>query len=163
MATKTTAHQLSDWLAEREAQPFDWTANNCCHFAAAWVAHATGRNPMAGLPTTPNARAALRLVRELGGSVASAWSLRLGRPPIAPGLAQVGDVVLVPSTAITATAADMPQADGTGSVVGICAGRTVILMDQHGAVHHLPLWEAEWAWRLHGDPVPADRAHEVGT
>ena len=118
---------------------------------------------MAGLPTTPNARAALRLVRELGGSVASAWSLRLDRPPIAPGLAQVGDVVLVPSTAITALAAACPPAEGTGAMVGICAGRTVMLMDALGAVHHLPLWEAEWAWRLHGDRVPADRAHEACT
>jgi hypothetical protein len=126
---------LGDFLATQDSRPFDWATANCCHFAAAWVRFAEGVDPMAGTPTTTTATAALRVIQRLGG-MQQAWSKQLGREPIHPGLAQVGDVVLMTS-------------DGeTGSILGICNGMSVIALDEHGHAHFLPVEQAECAWRV---------------
>jgi hypothetical protein len=140
----TTAHQLTAYLASHRARPFDWRRANCCHFAAGWVCAATGRNPMQGLPATPSAKSALRLVRKLGGSLQAAWTACLGREPIPPASAQVGDLVLVPTVPTV-------QAPGVGAAVGICVGGTVVLAGDAGGHLYLPLSAATAAWRLRGD------------
>lgn len=132
--------ELSAYLALQPAQAFCWQRNNCCHFTARWVARITGCNPMQGLAETPDVRSAWRLVRQLGGDLRAAWSHQLGQEPINALLAQVGDVVMFP--VIDADAA------GLGALVGICAGRTVVVLDLAGNVQHLPLTEALCAWRI---------------
>lgn len=125
------------YCAEWGARPFSWAAANCCSFAAGWVAVATGRHPMHGLGPTRNALEARRLVAALGGTLEQAWTRQLGRPPIAPALAQLGDVVL----------RAMPQGDGVGHAAGVCNGRTAAFAAEEGLLH-VPLAECTHAWRL---------------
>lgn len=137
---RATAHALDAYLAEHAAQPFDWARHNCCHFVAGWVRHATGRDPMAGLPDTHGPLAARRLIVRLGGTLADAWTRRLGRTAIQPELAQVGDVVHVWMRAAERAA------------VGICAGtRAALLLEGGGGIVMLPMAHATHAWRLRGD------------
>ncbi len=138
-----TARALAQYLQAWGAQPFSWAAANCCHLAAGWVQAATGCNPMQGLPETPDLRAALRLLQSLGGSVASAWTQRMGCAPISPATARVGDVVLMPLPT--------PAGQGTGSAVGICNGRLAVYTTTPGGVlqyHDMQL--ATHAWPLWG-------------
>lgn len=122
-------------LRAAERGPFDWAGNNCCQFAARWVAEVEGHDPMASLPTTPDRRAAWRLIASLGG-LADAITQMLGRPPIAPAFAEPGDVVM----------ANWPPA--VRASVGICAGRTAMLIDEHGASIHVPTLHCIAAWKV---------------
>lgn len=133
-----TATLLAAYLAARPAQPFDWCSNHCCHLTAQWVALATGRNPLAGLPATGNARRTLRLVRQLGG-LQAACARQLGLAAVPAPMAQTGDVVLVPLEGVCL---------GGGQAVGICSGRHVVVADAQGALVFLPLAGAVCAWRL---------------
>lgn len=131
------ATELARYIAARPKTAFDWQAANCCHFAAGWIEHATGVNPMADLPATPDAMAAVRLVREHGDlqgivTAATGWN------PIPPALAQTGDIVLVESA----------DPDGTGHAIGICSGHDVLVTDAQGLVQHGPMDMALCAWRL---------------
>lgn len=134
-----TSGQLTAYLAQHQKRPFSWRAANCCHFAARWKAFATGRDPMAGLAATRSVREALRLVRALGGSMQAAWTRQLGREPIAPALAQLGDLMLLP------TAGTQP---GTGCVMGICTGVDVLVLADDGVPTLVPASQAKAAWRL---------------
>lgn len=128
------AQLLTDYLASRP-RVFDWGLANCCQFAGAWVLAIEGRDPMAGLRATPTMRDARRLIRELGGDLATAITRRLGRGSIPPTLAQVGDLALAPL-------------DGEAAAVGICAGMTLVCVDQAGACVHIPMQAAQHAWRV---------------
>lgn len=141
------ARQLALYLAQSSHGAFDWRTNNCCHFAARWMVHATGFDPMAGLPETPDGRRAIKLVQHLGGTLADAWTRALGPQPIAAALAQTGDIVLV-SVAPVCTGFQ-----GTGQAVGICSGHQVILLDANGRHAFLSVREAVCAWRLEGAPA----------
>ena len=138
------AVKLGEYLAATHGRSFDWAAANCCHFAADWVAQATGVDPMASLPATYNASAALRLLRSLGGDMVAAWSRQLGREPVPPAFAQVGDVVLV---AMPADACAEPCA---GVSMGICMGATAVIITAEGHHAYLPMSAATAAWRLQG-------------
>ena len=137
------AAQLADYLLAARGAPFSWAAANCCHFAAGWVLFATGRSPMAGLPATPTAREALRLVQQLGGSLRAAWSRQLGAEPIPAAMAQVGDVVLIPAPIVPGETELR-----TGELVGICAGMSAIVATAEGHHAHVPMSMAAAAWRL---------------
>lgn len=89
---------------------------------------------MAGLRETRSKFAAYRLIGELGGSLRAACTKQLSREPIVAALAQVGDVVL------------MPTPDGAAAV-GVCAGRTAVVVLADGATGHLAMTEAVCAWR----------------
>jgi hypothetical protein len=131
---------LTAFLAAHRAAAFDWSVANCCHFAAAWVRYATGQDPMAGLPVTPSARAAWRLVQALGGTLQAAWSQRLGRSALPAAMAQVGDLVLMPTR---------PHAEvGVGGIVGVCVGASVVLLSEKGHLLYAPLYAGIAAWRL---------------
>jgi hypothetical protein len=136
-ATISRERLFAEWLSHRAAAPFDWASANCCHFAAAWVAHAEQADPMAGLPATATATAAQRLVKRLGGMMA-AWTRQLGRDPIPPLMAQVGDVVLVPQEA----------EQGVGAVMAVCNGAVWMAPDAHGAMIFGPMSAATAAWRV---------------
>lgn len=133
MALKSIPSYLAVYV-DGYSHAFDWLAANCCHFAAGWVRLVERFDPMDGLPGTPDKFAAYRLIRR-GGGLAALWSRQLGREPISPKLAQVGDVVM------------MPLDDGRAAV-GICAGRTAVFVDEHGSCVHEPIARASHAWRL---------------
>lgn len=132
----TVAHALDAYLAQAATKPFSWPTHNCCHFVAGWVAQATGIDPMRGLPVTPDRRAAWRLIRQLGGSLAGAWTCQLDRAPIRHELASTGDIVLV------------HLAPDDGAAVGICNGRHVALLTEGEGLAMLPIAQARMAWRL---------------
>jgi hypothetical protein len=117
-----------------ERGAFDWADNNCCQFAMRWVGEVEGRDPMDGLPETKTAREAWALIERLGG-LAEAITQQMGRPPIAPAMAQLGDVV-------------MYRLNGSRCSVGICGGRTSMLIDEAGASMHVPTIQCTHAWRV---------------
>lgn len=128
---------LTEFLARLdEPRPFNWATNNCCSFAASWVELRTGKNPMAGLAATPDALSAMRLVKSMGGTLAAAWSKALNQEPILPTLAQVGDVVLVPTEGVT------------GAAAGICVGSQAMFIDESGTGVFMPLSACTYAWRI---------------
>lgn len=139
----SVAHALDAYLAAAAARPFSWSRHNCCHFAAHWVAQATGRNPMEGLPWTHSVTAARRLIVQLGGTLADAWTRRLGRHPIQPELAQVGDVVHV------------WLREHDCAAVGICTGRHAALLLEDAGIVMLPMAHATHAWRLRAEEEDA--------
>jgi hypothetical protein len=134
--------QLGDYLGARLGQPFEWPTANCCHFAAQWVECVEGSNPMADLPPTASALEAMRLVRELGGSLESAWTRQLGRDAIAPAFAQLGDVVLLPLPV------EMEAERATGEAVGVCVGAHAVVMTAEGFQALMPMSTAVAAWRV---------------
>jgi hypothetical protein len=128
----STAARLSEFLDAWPAKPFDWASGNCCHFAAAWVKAATGRE--IELPKTPDVRAARRVLKT---GLADACRRLYGGPEVLPTLAQTGDLVLVPV-----------EGEGVGEALGICSGRDVILLGADGKPAVLPIDRATTAWRL---------------
>lgn len=137
MTPTERARLLQHYLRQVGALPFNWGGNNCCSFAAGWVRAATGFDPMEGLPATPDAPSALRLVRQLGGTLEAAWTERLGRPPVAAAYAQLGDLVL----------RDVEGGHGTGQAVGVCNGARVAFAGDDG-IGLVPLAQCRLAWRL---------------
>ena len=110
---------------------------------------------MAGLTATPTAAAAVRLVRRLG-SMEQACTDRLGRGPIPPLMAQIGDVVLAPSGFPVCSEAEAGQGGdqvpdtgtGTGAIIGICNGALFTVRDVDGQITMLPMHLATAAWRI---------------
>lgn len=139
--TPCVMQMLTAYLAQR-VQPFDWASANCCHWVAGWVEAAEGRNPMQGLAVTSSALVAQRLVKRLGGDMQAAWTAQLGRQPIAPTLAQRGDVVLFK------LAPALQSEAGTGCAMGICTGASAAIALSVGAVIFVPMSSADAAWPL---------------
>lgn len=125
--------ELSDWLGLHRERRFDWSTWNCCHFAAGWVRHATGRDLMAGLPTTPDPAAAAALIERLAGTLPALWSQWLGAP-ITPALARAGDVVMI-------------VADGA-TTAALCTGRHAVGLHPQRGLVFVPMRWAATAWRL---------------
>lgn len=127
---------LADFIAEKRAQPFDWTRNNCALFAADWVALCTGVDPAAELrEQVTSALSAGRVLRERGGMVQLAREVcfRWEWPEIAPRLAQRGDLAVH----------ETPQGPAVGVVIGAlvaCAGKDGVVVN--------PLKHCVTAWRI---------------
>lgn len=136
MARKpSAAERLDDYSKGRIDAPFHWGVANCCHWPAGWVLACEGFDPMEGLKATPTPAAARRLIKSLGGSLVAAWTKQLGREPIAPTLAQIGDVVVIPL-------------DADRQTTGVCAGRDALCVDDAGKVVRVPMGAAIAAWRI---------------
>lgn len=131
--------RLPDWptrmeafMAQRHSAPFAWGSNDCAIFAADCVQAITGQDPApAGLRKHRTAKQAYRAIARYGGMQTIA-SAALG-PHIAPLLAGVGDVVLVPV--------------GKRTAFGICNGATALVPSAGGLVA-LPMDTARIAWRV---------------
>lgn len=136
----TRAMRLDQYLNAKTDDRFSWSRHNCCHVVAGWVQAETGTDPMRGLPWTHSMTAAHRLIRQLGGSLAAAWTRQLGRPPVPATLARTGDVVLVPIA---------PGSDA----VGLCAGRHAAVLTEADGLALLPMEQATICWRI--DPEAA--------
>ena len=126
-----------DAYLQRPRAEFDWAANHCCHFAAGWVREVEGLDAMPLVPT-PDGKAAWRLIQSYGG-LAEAITQQLGRAPIAPADAQLGDVVLLP----------LPERPGRASV-GICNGRLSMFIERSG-LGVVPTLQCTHAWRVAND------------
>lgn len=129
--------RLQGYLSVDAVQSFDWRSRNCCHFVAGWVGCLTGADPLAGLPPTPDAPSARRLVRQLGGSLQAAVTARLG-PSVPPAQAHTGDVALLPAS----------RPGGVGGSLGIVSGRHVWALTDSGELQAQPLDSAQCAWRV---------------
>jgi len=142
----TRGHQLAQFLANYPVRPFAWGTHTCVHFAAAWVQACEGVNPLPALDPGMTQCQALRELLRHGPNLAAAVSARLGRQPLAPALAWVGDLVLSPAPLCGQGEAVV----GVGQALGLCCGRTAVHLDEHGAAVHLPMSEALQVWRVGG-------------
>lgn len=123
--------RLEAFVAQRQAMPFAWGANDCALFAADAVQAITGRDPAPHLRGHRNARQAICAVREHGGLGAIAWAA-LG-PAMPVQQAAVGDVVLVRV--------------GKRLALGVCNGATVLGPGVQGLAA-VPMADAVMAWRV---------------
>jgi hypothetical protein len=130
------AHAFEEYIDGRRGLPFDWGARNCCHFMLEWVLLV---EPASGISAKqPRSLAgSLRYVRK-HGSLRAAVTERLGREPIDARLASVGDIVLCPAPG------------EIGEAVGICNGRTAVLLSEAGLCFH-DMSTALCAWPVGGD------------
>lgn len=110
---------LSVFIQQKEATPFLWGFNDCCLFAADWVALRTGVDVIADLRGIHDAKTALRKLEYLGG-LEAAVTARLGLP-IAAKLSSPGAVVLLES----------PQ----GQVLGVNFGDRVGVVGDFGLMY----------------------------
>lgn len=114
------------------ANPFNWGTHDCCTFAADCVQAMTGVDQMAGYRGGyKTAVGAARKLAKAGGMVA-AISAELGEP-IAPALAQRGDVVCFSSP--------------LGDTCGVCLGSTIAAAGL-GGITHTAMVQAFQAWRV---------------
>lgn len=131
--------KINDWAAALYAQiddfnsmPFVWGTHDCCSFAADCVLAMTGVDKMAayrgGYKTAVGA--ARKLVK--AGGMEAAITAELGEP-IAPALAQRGDVVCFTSP--------------LGDTCGVCLGSTIAAAGL-GGITHTPMVQAFKAWRV---------------
>jgi len=131
------AKALTAYLAERQPAPFDWRAANCTHFAARFVELVEQREILARYPMPASLAGARRKQRQAGGLQAIVTA-QLSREPIAPALAQLGDVVLLPLNA----------ADPDAQALGLCCGEQAALVVEDGTVALVPMSLALSAWRV---------------
>ncbi len=102
---------LAGFIEARRSRPFEWGANDCCLFAADWVALATGKDPAADLRGTySTALSAQRIVADAGGlaQLVEAALHRHGFSPVVATLAARGDLIV----------RDSGQGDCVGVVLG---------------------------------------------
>ena len=127
---------LDAFLAERQARPFSWSANNCALFAADWVRELTGWDPAAELrPKIHGPLSAMRIVRQAGGVtvlVDEACAAQ-GWPSVPVTYARRGDLV------VTVT--------DNGPAVGISVGHGGVFVGPQGLTFksRASLWRA---WQI---------------
>ena len=148
---------LASYLDAATRAPFSWRTNNCCHFAAGWWLCMTGVDALAGFAMPVGPLAARHLLLTAGGSVPPAGGpgrallslvgCRTGRASVMPHWAQVGDLVAM---SVGGPGSDINA--GTGVALGICCGRTAVLLGDDGTTVHLPVAGGLCAWPLR---VPA--------
>lgn len=123
--------RLAAYVERVTFEPFAWGLQDCALFAAGAVEAETGVHLCPELRDYKGVREALRKLREVGG-VRGLAERALGEP-IAPSLAQVGDVVLMTT--------------GKRDALAICNGQTAIGVDASGVVA-VPMTQARAAWRI---------------
>jgi hypothetical protein len=142
----TSLQRLHDWplrleafVQQRANQPFAWGVQDCALFAADAVQAITGADvaPPA-LRQHRSARAALRSLQAHGGLHGVAQAA-LGTP-IAPGLATVGDVLLLSSNNLAFVQRGRPM-------LALCNGGTALAPGLRGLIS-VGLQRATHAWRV---------------
>ena len=128
----TRYEKLSLYLQACAATPFEWGCFDCCVFTAQAVQVQTSRDPMADLPLYRDAEGAAAMLAANGG-IESMVTQRLGEP-VAPALAQRGDVVLFDTVV-------------NGDAIGICAGASFAAVTEDG-LQYFSMRHARLAWRV---------------
>lgn len=126
--------RLAAFVAARRDVPFKYGKADCGLTVADWVLDATGQDPAADLRGRyRSAAGAIRVVREAGGSdLVGLVTARLGQP-MAPLMAQRGDIVEVPGE--------------DGPALGICIGGDLVAMRPAGLAT-IAMANAVRAWRV---------------
>jgi hypothetical protein len=120
---------------------FDWHGANCAHFCGAYIEQIEGRDPLAGFEMPASQTQARRLLAK--AKLADLVSAQLGRAPIAPAFAQIGDLMLLP----------LSDSDPLALALGLCAGDAACARTEHsGAISFVPSASALCAWRVGGPP-----------
>lgn len=123
---------LHQQIAEFNDKPFAWGTHDCCTFAADCVLAMTGIDHLAAhRGSYKTAAGAARRLAKVGGIEAGMIAL-LGEP-IAPALAQRGDVVCFTSP--------------LGDTAGICMGTHIAAAGENG-ITHTPMVQAYKVWRV---------------
>jgi hypothetical protein len=112
--------KLTAYLGQVRDKPFDWTTNNCSHFAYGWYASLGGQ--VAHPENLFNSKMAVRLA--LGDSAAFVTYIDgyLGIPSMPGAYAAVGDIVLV----------KLPELDIIA--LGICNGDLTACLSDAGKI-----------------------------
>lgn len=127
---------LSLFLAEKRAQPFDWTLNNCAFFACDWLAILTGVDPAANYRgEISSALSAGRVLAAAGGleRIAEEACARWDWPEVPVARARRGDAMLIDTT--------------HGPALGVCIGGRTAFAGSGGVVYH-PALKCRRAWRI---------------
>lgn len=124
--------KLTQIIAEAERKPFVWGEHDCCLFAAAVVQELTGVDRAIGLRGTYDTAAKAKRVLKKRGGVRQIATDALGAP-IAPLMAQRGDVVLISTN--------------HGEALGVCTGLVCVAPGDDGLVR-IPITAAIAAWRV---------------
>jgi hypothetical protein len=127
---------LTDFAEERRKLPFVWGQNDCCLFAANWVAKLTGVDPAASLRGKyTTAAGAARIIKRRGGMQAMVGKICAGHgwPMVNPKLARRGDVVLIEQA--------------TGPALAVCMGEHAAAAGPNG-VSMVPTLSALAGWRI---------------
>jgi len=130
---------LQEYLREAHACAFEWGRFDCVNFAAGWVALA---RPDLALERFERANAlqAARQIRRRAGGIGCAGGLResvctvLGAP-VSPLLAQIGDLVLLPTLREQARRAQGRPAGRLGYTLGICVGSMIAAPTRQGLIY----------------------------
>ena len=127
--------RLAELICARLARPFEWGPNDCAAFGADAAAALTCADPLAELRGHRlNARQAVRRARAIGGVPAAIE--RAGFKPIAPALAQRGDLVQI-----------CQGAQGRHPVLAVCNGDHALAPGPRG-LENAPMARAVAAWRV---------------
>ncbi|GGI16458.1 DUF6950 family protein [Oxalicibacterium faecigallinarum] len=118
---------LADYIKAHLCTPFKWGEHDCVLFAARWALLATGTDHLAGVSPWRDARAAMRMVRRMGGMQAL-MDARLARVHV--NLARDGDIALY------------------RRCLCIVSGAHLVGPNHHG-LEFIKRTEAECAWSLH--------------
>lgn len=125
---------LSEYLATVPRR-FDWAAWHCAHYVAGWYERATGRAvDVRDMPSGANRFGAYRAALRRGGPGALVG--RYLAEPLAPGFAQLGDIVRLRQTAAGAW------------TLGICSGRLVVCLAHGGGLAYVERGQIAQAWRV---------------
>lgn len=123
---------LALFFEEKHHQPFAWGHNDCCMFAADWVAILMGVDHAAGFRGKySDALGAARILKERGGIEAIVDATGYPRQPVS--FAQRGDLMLF----------DMPS----GPTLGVCAGKHSVFAGETAAVAQLTN-NCRLSWRV---------------
>ena len=92
MRISTWQDALSDYIAIKRHEPFEYGVNDCCLFAAGAVEAITGQDPMAEFRGEYNSlKTSLKVIKEIGAGTLEA-TMDVKFPEVEIGLAQRGDL-----------------------------------------------------------------------
>lgn len=125
---------LATFIAGRALVPFAYGRSDCGMLAADWIVAATGVDMAADLRGRyRSAAGSVAIIRRAGHtSLSDLVTARLGAP-VAPLLAQRGDIVEMPGD--------------SGPALGICTGADAVCLGPAGLVT-VPMTNAVRAWRV---------------
>jgi hypothetical protein len=133
---------LQDYLAQAASRPFAWGCSDCVAFAAGWLRLVRPDAPPLPVFERSNALQAAREIRRAAGgsgSLLEAVCSVLGEP-VAPLLAHIGDLVLLPTPRERARLAQGRASRCLGHTLGICAGSAIAVLAPHGIMYTAAAW-----------------------